>query len=422
MASKELSTRALTSYENIESRKIPLACEVFVQKDQFIRFSVQALNSEEGFYKNLALSITSDYKPIDAIHVPLTEERIKQQIVKTTNTPFEFVSIQIHLDPGLYLPKISILNELRRTALSNLEAQVCAHNQRTAPKLKLPTYSKKASSKEVLHISALLHLLDENMDYSKLEGMDTFYIPLKYYANRKYDMVLKTLSEKGSLYVYLPTIVKSNYKNLILSQLETILKTYPIKGFVVSNLSNLECLKEYAKDYEFISNYTFNVFNQTTISELKDCGVKKVTLSPELTKEHLNHLTDYASLPIEVIAYGNLPLMNMNYCPFGKTNRCYPTCPMKCQEKKLYYLEDRMHFRFPVLPDHLQTVTTIFNSKTTFLSSTSLHTKQIRMDFLAEPIDEINEMVALMRKRKKKNRRCLYQRKLYTRSLKRKTA
>lgn len=279
MASKELSTRALASYENIESRKIPLACEVFVQKDQFIRFSVQALNSEEGFYKNLALSITSDYKPIDAIHVPLTEERIKQQIVKTTNTPFEFVSIQIHLDPGLYLPKISILNELRRTALSNLEAQVCAHNQRTAPKLKLPTYSKKASSKEALHISALLHLLDENMDYSKLEGMNTFYIPLKYYANRKYDMVLKTLSEKGSLYVYLPTIVKSNYKNLILSQLETILKTYPIKGFVVSNLSNLECLKEYAKDYEFISNYTFNVFNQTTISELKDCGVKKVTLS-----------------------------------------------------------------------------------------------------------------------------------------------
>jgi len=404
MASKELSRRALASYENREARKIPLTCEVFVQKNQFVRFSVQSLSSEEGFYKDLSISVASEYKPVDAIHIPITEERIKQQIMKTANTPFEFVSVKVHLDPNLYLPKISILNELRRTALSNLETQVCAKGQRISPKYDLPDFKKqkKKIEKESLNISALLYFLDEDADYTKLEGIDSFYIPLKYFTNKNYEKILKTLSEKGNLYVYIPTIVKGNYKNLILTQLETLLKTFKIKGFVVSNLSNLIYFKDYEKDYEFISNYTFNVFNQSTISELKKLGINRVTLSPELTKEHLNTLTDYASVPVEVIAYGNLPLMNMNYCPLGKTNHCYPTCLARCQNKKQYYLEDRMKLRFPILPDNLQTVTTIFNSKTTFIESSNIHTKNIRMDFLRESIDEINEMVDLMRKRKKK--------------------
>lgn len=404
MANKELTQQAFDSYTNKENRKIPLACEVFVQKDQFVHLSVEALHSEEGFYQGLSLHVTSDFKPINAISVPLTEERIKQQLIKTNNTPFEFASIQIHLDPGLYLPKISILNELRRTALSNLEAQVCAKHQRVAPLLDSPHYEKKTNliKQEKTKVSALFNLLNTDMDYSQIKGIDHFYIPLKYFVNKKLENILKTLSEKGKLYVYIPTIVKSNYKNLVLNQLENILNTFPIQGFVLSNLSNLECLKDYQKDYEFISNYTFNVFNQSTIHRLKDLGMNRVTVSPELTKEHLNRLTDEANVPVEVMAYGRLPLMNMNYCPLGKSNRCYPTCLARCLQSNLYLLEDRMHLRFPILPDNMQTVTTVYNSKITFLDSKSLHSKNLRMDFLNESIEEINEVVAYIRAGKRK--------------------
>lgn len=76
---------------------------------------------------------------------------------------------------------------------------------------------------------------------------------------------------------------------------------------------------------------------------------------------------------------------------------------MRCQENKQYFLEDRMHLKFPVLPDNMQTVTTIFNSKITFLDSNQLSTNHIRMDFLEESIDEINEAVALMRQGKRKS-------------------
>lgn len=405
MASKELTTSAEASYKTCENRKTQLACEVWIQKDQLVRLSVQALNSDQTFYKGLSISVTSDFKPVDAINVPLTEERVKQQILKTANTPFEFISIQIHLDPGLYLPKISILNELRRTALTNLEAQVCAVHQRVAPKYDLPKVAKKNTKKEATdkHISALLYLLNPEVDYAKLEGINAFYIPLKYYANKKFEKVLQTLAEKGKLYILLPTIIKSNYKNLLLNQLDRIIQTFPIQGFVLSNLSNIECFKEYAKKYEFITNYTFNVFNHQTIEQLKNLGIKKITLSPELSKEHLNELTENADIPTEVMAYGRLPLMNANYCVLGKTNRCYPTCQMRCQENKQYFLEDRMHLKFPVLPDNMQTVTTIFNSKITFLDSNQLSTNHIRMDFLEESIEEIQEAVDLMRQGKRKS-------------------
>jgi len=405
MASKELTAMAQASYQNCENKKTPLACEVWIQKDKFVRFSVQALHSDNTFYQGLSLSVTSDFKPVDAINVPLTEERVKQQILKTTNTPFSFVSIQIHLDPGLYLPKISILNELRRTALTNLETQVCAVHQRVAPKYTLPKVGKKGAKKgeQNLHISALLYQLNPDADYSKLEGIDAFYIPLKYYANKKFEPILQQLAQKAPLYILLPTIIKSNYKNLLLNQLEHIFSTFPIHGFVLSNLSNLECFQEYAGKYEFITNYTFNVFNAQTLEQLQNLGVQKVTLSPELSKEHLNTLTENANIPTEVMAYGRLPLMNTNYCVLGKTNRCYPTCQMRCKENKTYALEDRMHLKFPVFPDPMQTVTTIFNSKITFLDSTQLATHHIRMDFLEEDIDEINEVVQRMRQGKRKS-------------------
>lgn len=405
MASKELTTLAQSSYQTCENRKTPLACEVWIQEDQLVRLSVQALNSDQTFYKGLSIHVTSDFKPVHAINVPLTEERVKQQILKTTNTPFEFVSIQIHLDPGLYLPKISILNELRRTALTNLEAQVCAVHQRVAPKYDLPKAPKKKAKKvkEEMHISALLYLLNSKADYTKLEGVHDFYIPLKYYANKDFEKVLLTLAQKGRLYILLPTIIKSNYKNLLLNQLDRIIETFPIQGFVLSNLSNIECFKEYVNHYEFISNYTFNVFNHQTIEQLQKLGIQKITLSPELSKEHLNALTENADIPTEVMAYGRLPLMNTNYCVLGKTNRCYPTCQMRCKENKQYFLEDRMHLKFPILPDNMQTVTTIFNSKITFLDSTQLSTNHIRMDFIEESIDEINEAVALMRQGKRKS-------------------
>ncbi|MCI8444193.1 MAG: hypothetical protein HFJ37_03360 [Clostridia bacterium] len=116
----------------------------------------------------------------------------------------------------------------------------------------------------------------------------------------------------------MPTIVKGNYQNLFYANSESTVQKYNIKGFVISNICNVKLLNDLFKDldksFEIIANYTFNVFNSQTISELKHLGISQFTLSPELNKNALSNLCNLNELPKELIVYGKTPLMNMNYC------------------------------------------------------------------------------------------------------------
>ena len=63
----------------------------------------------------------------------------------------------------------------------------------------------------------------------------------------------------------MPTIIKPNYKNLLINNLDNILSTFSVKGFVISNISGFELLSNYISsndNYTFVANYTMNVFNE----------------------------------------------------------------------------------------------------------------------------------------------------------------
>ena len=48
---------------------------------------------------------------------------------------------------------------------------------------------------------------------------------------------------------------------------------------------------------------------------------------------------------------------------------------------------------FEILPDNIQTVTTVFNSKITSLSPSDFNVDYARIDILHESIDEINNII-----------------------------
>ena len=116
----------------------------------------------------------------------------------------------------------------------------------------------------------------------------------------------------------MPTIIKANYRNLFYNNIEKTIEKYDIKGFVVSNISNLKLLEniliDKSNNFELIANYTFNIFNNYSVSELKNLGIDRFTISPESDTEIVTSLCDNSCLPKELIVYGNTPLMNMNYC------------------------------------------------------------------------------------------------------------
>ena len=410
MSSKSQNSIANDSLR-FENRKVALNCEVTVKENQPLEINITSANDLD-IYKNLNITSTLDVLPVEAKNRPISKDDIIAQINKTNSTPFNFANINVNLDDNLFLPKVSSLNELRRTALENVENFAISNIQRISDGINYNACNENSknannSNSDENKISVLLNILNEKYDYSSLEGIDIVYIPLKYFVNKKYSNILETLSKKFELYIYLPTIIKANYRNLLSLNIENAIKSYNIKGFVLSNISNLLLLDNVLENcslnknnFNFIANYTFNIFNNHSVKELKELGFNRFTISPELNKETILDLTSSNTevLASELIVYGKTPLMNMNYCLLGKANKCYPNCDAKCNSCNRYYLKDRLGLNFEVIPDNIQTVTTIYNSKTTSIESTDfVSTNVFRIDIIDESIDDINNIVSVVK-------------------------
>lgn len=399
ISSKALSDFAKASYDNCENKKIPLNCTVTIKKNTPISMEISTNKNTcyNELYSSIYVKEISNMIPIDALKTPISVERVVKQISKTTNTPFSFENITVLLDDGLYVPSISTLNELRRTALEKVEQEILSRAKRTLLDLSKKskesiTYTPNVKNPE---ISVLFRQLDLDFDYTKLdkEKITNIYVSLELFISKKYSKVISYFSDNYNLYIYIPSIIKTNYKNIALSTIEQAVMIYNIKGFIVSNIGDFELLKKYSKDYEFIGNYTLNVFNNNTMEEYRKLGLSRITLSRELNQELIKEMLANANLNTEMIVYGNLPLMASSYCFLGKTNKCYPNCGTNCKKNNKYYLKDRLGFNFRVVPNSIETVTLICNSKTLSVSTKDLPVNFVRLDILDESINEINEAV-----------------------------
>ena len=371
------------SQENI---KFPINAILDVHLDEPIKLQIFDDN------KNMVEVISED-KPEIAKNAPITQERLEKQLNKLTDTPFFFRNIKINLDNNLFVPHISSINELRRSAINEYSKLLSDKYKRNKAENSFFEYNNIQDIEPEINrkICLLLNILNLNFDYSTIETIDKLYIPLKYFHLKEYSNIITLLSNKFDTYIYMPNILKPNFKNIFKETIDHSLKHYTLKGFVVSNISYIDMLEEYIKHYEFIGNYNLNIFNNESISSL---NMDTITISPELNKEEISSIAINTNIPTEFIVYGNLPLMTSGYCPLGKTNRCYPECLQKCKSNNKYYLKDRMNFLFRVIPDNIQTVTTIYNSKISSIDTSEINNvTNFRIDILDETIEEINTVI-----------------------------
>ena len=376
--SKNLSNIAQNSYSK-EFIKVPINGEITVKKNRNIKVKISLVNNPNIYIYKETNIITEQ-----AITNPFTKERLIKQFSKTGNTPFEFSYLDIDMDNDIYISNISLINELRRSLLNDLENLIINNSKRKHKDIKLNTI-KTDNINDDKQISLLLNILNKNYDYTKLSTVNHIYIPFRYYLMKEYQEIIKTFK---STYIYFPSIIKDKYHNLITKNLDNILNLFNIDGFVISNLSDLQFTKKYNK--KIVSNYTFNVYNNYTKSILENLGINKITISPELNKSDLNTITCSNS---EFIVYGNLPVMVLNYCPLGKSNKCYNKCSRYCLKNSHFYLKDRMGLNFRIIPDNIETITTVYNSKITSISTDDTPFKSYRIDILDENIDEINNII-----------------------------
>jgi len=148
---------------------------------------------------------------------------------------------------------------------------------------------------------------------------------------------------------------------------------------------------------DLIGNYTLNIYNTNSLYILKSLNIKTTTISPELDENGILSVCENTPISKELIVYGNIPIMVSNYCFLGKTNHCYPDCGQNCTKISKYYLKDRLGYDFRIVPDNLQTITTIYNSKILSIPSSDIPTDSLLISILDENIAEINTIITTVK-------------------------
>lgn len=380
-------------YKTSDKRLNQIARESFSRG--FVKHSPIDIQIEIVKEKNIKIIINdfefiSDIVPQKSQNKPLTKDTILEQFSKTGNTPFAIRNLDIQLENELFLP-ISVLNGLRRNALSAYEKYLIDKMPREIqikPLSKINKYVSKSTE-----VSVFLNIFKQ--EYSSLKNVDCFYF--------KFKDAIKNIEEiekfNGKKYVVLPTITKANYAKLIKNNINEISKH--VNGFVLSSIGQLEYLDNIQT--ELIANYTFNIFNTYTISTLKNLGLTKVILSPELSKPQLNALGD--DLKREIVAYGNTCVMTSEHCPIGSicgdfngTNKCSMPCTKPLDK---YYLKDRMNFNFRIISDNIDCQSQIFNTKITSIETKDLNVDSIRIDIIDESVGQAQEIINIHKQGKK---------------------
>ena len=382
--SKSLLENAKLSYSK-EYIKQDLNCNIQIKNNAPILVEIHCPNF------NKKIEFTYNYIPQLSQNQPLTKEKIINQFNKTIDTPFAFKEFNIFLDDNLFLP-ISVLNELRRIGIEKIETAITDAFKRNP----INTYKSQKNciynSSSNLKISLLLNVLDLHCNYNLLKKVDRLYIPLKYFGDKNYFEIITLLSCKFNVYIYMPTILRKNYIDKTKKIVDDSLNKFKIKGIVISHISQIDLFR-HLENIDLIGNYTLNIYNSNSINALKNMDINTVTASPELDEQGFIQLLSSSSLPKELIVYGNIPVMTTNYCFLGKSNKCYKECKHLCLDDSKYYLKDRLGMLFRVIPNNSQTITTIYNSKTTSIEYKNYNIDFARIDILDENIDKINTII-----------------------------
>ena len=362
----------ISSKENIK-RKISVKIDIEIGKP--INLDVIDIQTKKGFNVIGNIVEVAQKQGTD-------EERIKEQLRKTGGTIFEIENIEMNLEQNAFIP-IKEINELRRKALEGLEGKLRELIGRKPKEVQVKEFDIKEKQGKT-EVSLLLNLIKENYNYKDLSQVDKIYLPISEAILIKNQEKIKEITSICDTYLYMPNIIRDEHKQIIYKKIEELVKGYNIKGFVVSNLSQIEELKKY--NLEIVGNYTLNVFNNKTAKELEDLNLSTVTISPELNEEEIKNIKTNSNK--EFIVYGRTPLMTSEYCLIGTFKNCTGICT-----KGKYVLKDRMNFEFPIYTNRINCNTTIYNSKITSIKWENLELDSVRIDVLEENIEEINKII-----------------------------
>lgn len=278
-------------------RKVNIECNIKIEINKSVILTVT---------DNINTVVVKSEKIVNkANSKPITNEMIKEKLNKLGNTVYIFNNIKIENNEDSFFP-IGILNNLRREAIEELTKKRLYRK-----KLKKQQFEVEAPNVEI-ESGINLSVKDESL-YKKVS---------KYPFDNIYYLSLNEEIDKKRVR-YLPVMRKqlTIKDNSIIGELGSINKA-----------NNL------------IMDNTVPVVNSYTLAFLHNMGIKRVTLSYELTYEQIEELLDgyknrYGKNPnVELVIYGKEEIM-FTKNSFYKENH----------NLNNYYLKDRFNNNYPII-------------------------------------------------------------------------
>ena len=350
-------------------------------------------DTASGWKSGYEIRIEKD-APGKAKTMPATEEQVRQQMLKTGQSPFCFSRLEIEMDPDLFVP-VRLIKELRREAFRKLEEMILAGYRRDLPdpSVQIPctgtgsaggsqfadaSAEQKDAVRRAPLLCALVHSREQLHALLPAEEIHTVYLPL----------YLRDLAEEVKIagkqvFLALPYILRRDdpdYREAA----EALKDRNAWDGVLLRNLEEAGLYRRLREEGQaVIKEPVLDAFlysmNQNAAAVYADWGFASRTLPYELNFQELRDLDTRGS---QLVIYGRIPMMISAQCIRKTENRC-------TKQRGWTVLKDRTSRQFPVLCDCTSCVNIIYNSLPLSLIQEAgairhLECASYRMDFTDE--------------------------------------
>ncbi|HHX60304.1 MAG TPA: U32 family peptidase [Epulopiscium sp.] len=376
-------SKELTQSYNKNMRKSFIEANLQIKLGQPIKLE---LIHENGAQVSVAGDIVEKAK-----NAPMSPEKLRAQISKFGNTPFETSNVTLDYDPDVFV-SIASLNGLRREATQALITKILGVNQYDGggytryledKKIKTPkTHGKK-------HFTASVSTTEQLE--ACLEFATSIYLELAHQSFMDIEKAIQTCHAKGvKIYIALPHIQrKKDYE--LYNDLMVRIEASEIDGYVVRTYGQFEKLR--GSNKEKVIDYTLNVVNNENICHWESYGADTITLSVELKADEIQETSGKC---LEMVVYGHIPIMTTEQCLIGRHGECPKN---KGKLNGIYKLTDRKEEEYPLVTNCKMCRMQILSSKPIMLANQMSRIEKLpihtmRLIFTIEDSEQVEEVIS----------------------------
>ena len=309
----------------------------------------------------LSVTVTNEYVPAIANKVPTSLEKVTEQLGRLGNTLFRLSYVDI--PDGPYMWPASVLNALRRDAVTALETALITHHVESWQALQVTgdvDYDFKAQHELSYDTCPIISARVDEIEGVKAAivggaqkivfGGDR--LSRTPYALSIYNEVARLCAQSNVICTFAtPRVVKDDEVEAYKHTLEAIVQAHP-DSISIHVPQALLWLRELGYTGAIEADTGLNIFNTPTLHFWEQLHISCVNPSQELTLKQITEIAKHSHVPIETMVHGYTEMMISEYCAIASFvgTGSKVNCPMPCVTES-YSLKDRKGEIFPLRTD-----------------------------------------------------------------------